>query len=181
MYGYLLSMLLFCLHTTCIYTLHSHREYNGKQRHAEDVSLVLSRARAVGVTSCILTAGNIEESTRALNYITHEDPSTSGSSMDKVTTGGDIDNSNNEEKDLKPSLKNGLYSTVGVHPTRCNEFTEKGVEVVMEMLDALLLSGKESGKVVAVGEAGLDYDRFHFCEKEQQMIGFLKQIELAEK
>lgn len=148
------------------------REYNGKQRHAEDVSLVLRRAAAVGVTSCILTAGNTEESTRALNYITHEDETASSSNT-----------SDNAPKMITNRNRNGvlLYSTVGVHPTRCNEFADKGDDVVIGLLESLLVAGKESGVVVAVGEAGLDYDRLHFCEKEQQMSGFLKQIELAEK
>jgi TatD DNase family protein len=136
-------------------------EYNGKQRHAEDVELVLRRAAAVGVTRNIITAGNIEESTKSLNYVTL------------------APNHNSEIN--SSSGNNGLYSTVGVHPTRCFEFRDKGEDEVIAALETLVVRGKQTKKVVAVGECGLDYDRLHFCDKEHQMIGFLKQIEIAER
>ena len=130
------------------------REYNGKQRHAEDVELVLRRARAVGVSRSIVTAGNLEESAKSLNYVT----------LAAAAAGESC---------------NGLYSTVGVHPTRCGEFAEKGIESVVKQLEDLLHEGRRAGKVVAVGECGLDYDRLHFCDKEQQMVGFLQQLDIA--
>ena len=132
------------------------RKYNGKQRHPEDIDLVLRRAYAAGVTKCILTAGTIEESNKALNY------ATLAPSIDTVSP-------------------NGVYSTVGIHPTRCNEFSQVGTKAVIQLLDEVVVTGKQFGKVVAIGECGLDYDRLQFCQKEQQMIGFLAQFELAEK
>jgi TatD DNase family protein len=66
-----------------------------------------------------------------------------------------------------------------VHPTRCGEFAEKGIESVVKQLEDLLQEGRRAGKVVAVGECGLDYDRLHFCDKEQQMVGFLQQLDIA--
>lgn len=57
-----------------------------------------------------------------------------------------------------------LFCTVGVHPTRCSEFEEhpEGPEAYMAALLDVLLEGRHRGKVVAVGEMGLDYDRRGF-------------------
>ena len=54
-----------------------------------------------------------------------------------------------------------LFCTVGVHPTRCSEFEEhpEGSEAYMAALLDVILEGQHLGKVVAIGEMGLDYDR----------------------
>ncbi|KAK8831168.1 hypothetical protein WA577_003339 [Blastocystis sp. JDR] len=72
-----------------------------------------------------------------------------------------------------------LYSTVGVHPTRCSEFLEGNPEEMMKELIAIGKEGKAEKKIVAVGEFGLDYDRLHFCDKETQNKYFRKQFELV--
>jgi TatD DNase family protein len=57
-----------------------------------------------------------------------------------------------------------LSTTVGVHPTRCME-----LERDPSMLDKLLnVWQANKHRISAVGEFGLDYDRFEFCSKEVQ-------------
>lgn len=126
--------------------------YNGSsQKHPPDLEHVLARAWDAGMTHIIITAGNLDEARRALELA---------------------------ESDER------LFSTVGVHPTRCGEFAkneEGGAEPYLDALMELARDGQKSGKVVAIGECGLDYDRLHFCDKPEQMEGFERQFALAKE
>jgi TatD DNase family protein len=44
-----------------------------------------------------------------------------------------------------------------------------------------VILGKVKSKLVAIGECGLDYDRFHYSSKEQQLAVFPHHFRLAEK
>lgn len=70
-----------------------------------------------------------------------------------------------------------LFTTIGCHPTRCNEFLANPDEYFEKLKTKIK---ENSTKVIAVGECGLDYDRLHFCEKEIQKQFFEKQLSLAE-
>lgn len=76
-----------------------------------------------------------------------------------------------------------LYTTVGVHPTRGDEWAshEKGPEAYMHELEMVIQDGLTDGKVVAIGECGLDYDRTQFCTVDVQMACFKEHFKLAEK
>ncbi|EPQ60510.1 Mg-dependent DNase, partial [Gloeophyllum trabeum ATCC 11539] len=98
-----------------------------------------------------------------------------------IITGGSLHESR-EALELAKQL--GLYATVGCHPTRSKEFDtfKGGPDAYLNALDKLIednLKGK--GRVVAVGECGLDYDRTHFAPEEVQKKYFRVQLSLAKK
>jgi len=136
--------------------------YNDKQRHETDVELVLQRAQSVGVSKTIVTAGNPEDSARALQLVSSP---------------------------LGPTY--GLFSTSGVHPTCSSVFKTGGSEQderdnaeIMASIESVIVTGNVAGeakRVVAIGECGLDYARLGLCEKEQQLKGFSLHLELAER
>lgn len=73
-----------------------------------------------------------------------------------------------------------LYTTVGVHPTRCEEFDKaSSPQAHLDQLKEFINKNKE--KVVAIGELGLDYDRIQFCSIETQKKYFEMQLELAKE
>eukprot|EP01104_Vermistella_antarctica_P002730 TRINITY_DN12943_c0_g1_i1.p1 TRINITY_DN12943_c0_g1~~TRINITY_DN12943_c0_g1_i1.p1 ORF type:complete len:335 (-),score=54.43 TRINITY_DN12943_c0_g1_i1:107-1111(-) len=124
--------------------------YRGKQKHESDFDDVLERSRKAGVEKCIITAGTLAEAKEAL---------------------------------IEARKHDMLFSTCGVHPTRCQqEFLADGTSDTeyMEELKKVIDDGKSDGKIVAVGEFGLDYDRLEFCPKDVQLKYFARQFELAE-
>lgn len=126
-------------------------EYNGSQKHPSDLEHVLGRAWDAGLSHIIITAGNLDEARRALEL-----------------AGSD----------------RRLFSTVGVHPTRCGEFAqneEGGPDLYLDTLMELAQDGRKAGKVVAIGECGLDYDRLRFCDRAEQLEGFERQFALAKE
>lgn len=126
--------------------------YRGKQHHPDDFDAVLQRGWSAGLEKIIVTAGSLEDA-RASIALANSD--------------------------------SRFFSTVGVHPTRCSqEFleSEEGGDAYMLKLVQVAREGKALGKVVAIGEIGLDWDRLNFCPKEVQIEWFEKQlVELAAK
>ncbi|ETN09575.1 hypothetical protein, variant 3 [Phytophthora nicotianae INRA-310] len=128
--------------------------YRGKQKHESDLTAILARAKTFGVDKIIVTGGNLEESHKALQLAKEKE----GNGLPQ------------------------LFSTVGVHPTRCSEFEANGKDpdTYFAELLAVCEQGQKEGKVVAIGECGLDYDRLEFCDKATQLKYFEKQFQLAE-
>lgn len=127
--------------------------YRGKAKHSSDLEQTLSRAAAFGVRRIMVTAGTLEEATAALDFTAKYDPSATF-----------------------------LASAVGVHPTRCNAFEEAGDggAAYLASLMQVAKTGAATGRIVAIGECGLDYDRLHFCSKEVQLRHFAKHFDLTE-
>ena len=131
--------------------------YRGKFRHQPDFDEVVERACNVGVRHVIMTAGTLQESQEAVL----------------------------KTRQLRKSNTTScqLYCTVGVHPTRCNEFVDNdtNAEQHLQSLLDIVKDGMCDGTVAAVGEMGLDYDRLEFCPKHVQQTYFEKQLLLSQE
>ncbi|PHT44815.1 hypothetical protein CQW23_13973 [Capsicum baccatum] len=89
--------------------------------------------------------------------------------ISEKVTGGSLEES---KEALAIAETATLFCTVGVHPTRCKVGFTLDVfgdpEKHLQDLLTLTKEGKEKGKVVAIGECGLDYDKLHFCPSDIQ-------------
>ncbi|AFZ79657.1 hydrolase, TatD family member protein [Theileria equi strain WA] len=128
--------------------------YHGSNKHLPDLGRVLERAKGIGMEKIIITSGCLQDVYESLEICEKYD------------------------KECK-----FLFTTVGVHPTRCNEFVKnKYSKSEKEYLDALdELIARNRSRIVAIGELGLDYDRLQFCDKDVQKKYFEFQLTLAEK
>jgi len=99
--------------------------------------------------------------------------------MEKImVTGGSLQDSKEALELVKQHDR--LFCTVGVHPTRCNDF-EKSGNPEQHLADLIMLAKDNADKVVSTGEFGLDYDRLHFCPKETQLKYFEYQFQMVEE
>jgi TatD DNase family protein len=147
-------------------------EYHGKKYHREDLARVLTRARDAGVETVLVTAGTLEEAEEAVRLAETHDPRAAGDMSVAASM---------------TASAPALFTTAGVHPTRCDAFEDSGdPEGYFEKLVDFATKNKRGGlggggRVVAVGECGLDYDRLQFCAKETQQKWFARHFELARR
>ncbi|KIY45781.1 Mg-dependent DNase [Fistulina hepatica ATCC 64428] len=100
-----------------------------------------------------------------------------------LITGTNLEES---KRALEMAKEYDLYATVGCHPTQSKIFEKypDGPDVFLESLDGLISANVQGrGRVVAIGECGLDYDRTHFAPPDIQKKYFRKcrQLSLAKK
>jgi TatD DNase family protein len=123
--------------------------YREKQRHESDLHLILDRAWAQNLEKIIITGGTLHECKECL-ALSKTDPR--------------------------------LFCTVGVHPTRCSQAlgdTDISWSAYLDSMRSFIGENIADGKIVAMGELGLDYCRLQFCDKETQKKGFIAQLKVC--
>jgi len=122
--------------------------HHGKQIHENDFDHVIERAREYGVQKFLFAAGHIEDA---------------------------IDS-------YELSLKSpDFYATIGIHPCRAKEpfkhlpespsieEQDKALADYYKRIEEIIEKSEHKEKFVAIGECGLDYDRFEYADKETQL------------
>lgn len=127
--------------------------YHGRQVHSSDLRNVLERAKSFGIEKIMVTAGCLAEVRESIKLL----------------------------EEVEEEFPEMLSTTVGVHPTRCNEFDEySSANNYMEELLTFARQHKKF-KIKAIGEFGLDYDRVQFCQPAMQRKYFEEQFKLADE
>ncbi|KAI1139916.1 hypothetical protein F5Y05DRAFT_403643 [Hypoxylon sp. FL0543] len=156
-------------------------QYHGTQRHPDDLSAVVSRAKEVGCHKLIVTGSDFTSSRHALE-IAREYPGT------VYTTAG-----------IHP-CSSSIFSTTHSHvetnghtmpcdpdpsqpiPEDDEPDVERTASIISELrtlIEEARGSSAGPSPLVAFGEFGLDYDRLHYCSKKIQLHSFAAQLDLA--
>jgi TatD DNase family protein len=128
--------------------------YHGSRKHEGDMVHVIKRAQEGGCRDMIVLAGTLADAGECLDICMRH-------------------------------AKNGirLFTTVGFHPTRCQEAfmmlpegssDEEYIDLLTDRFFKFIESGDD--RVIAIGEFGLDYDRLHFCPADMQRRFFNIQL-----
>ena len=96
-----------------------------------------------------------------------------GVGVDRIVVVGDQLASSRNALQLAQN-KTGLFCVAGVHPHNASQWNDQAAAE----LRALCVEGKASGKLVAIGEIGLDF-HYDLSPRDQQMEAFLAQAEIA--
>nr|XP_022315175.1 putative deoxyribonuclease TATDN1 [Crassostrea virginica] len=124
--------------------------YHNSTKHPDDFNDVISRAKDNGMVKMILTGGYLSECRETLELCKTD-----------VLFG------------YRYILLHGRLSSDSL--SRVHKGGPRNIST-----DLLELALANKGKVVAIGECGLDYDRLHFCPKDVQLKYFEKQMDLVE-
>lgn len=150
--------------------------YHGKKYHECDIKQVLKRAQLARVETMLLTGSSLHESREAIRL-------SSEYSSDATK----------------------LYYTLGVHPCCVNEFVlsetrstidnptnDETFNAKLQVTDLNFTKSKlrelysliadrhtDDTKFRAIGEIGLDYDRFYYSSREMQLLFFEEQLKLS--
>lgn len=154
--------------------------YNGKQYHEPDLKEVLWRASERGVKCALLTGSSVVESREAMELAHNEELCGNGVRV-RYTIGvhpccvnefanhnATIDNPSHNEK-----LNQSLGPKVLEDPSESHLKLKMLFDMMEERIEA------KDASFGAVGEIGLDYDRFYYSGKDMQKIFFEEQLKLS--
>jgi len=88
----------------------------------------------------------------------------------RIVVTGSSDDSNRAAASLASEHPGVLYATAGMHPHHAADYSDAS--------DALIRSLAREGRIVAVGECGLDYFR-NFSPRDAQLDAFRAQLDIA--
>jgi TatD DNase family protein len=109
-----------------------------------------------------------------------------GGCSDMIVLAGSLKDAEKCEEICRMSAAVRLYSTIGIHPTRCDTVFEhlpesSCDESIVAFLDEKFSAAVKNNNLVSIGELGLDYDRLQFCPMEVQKRIFRLQLRAAAK
>lgn len=152
--------------------------YNGKQRHDDDLSAVVDRARQVGCAKLIVTGSSFKSSRDAL-AIAKQFPGTVYATAgihpcsSSIFDASQPHSHNSEDEEHTPACDPDPEK-----PIPDNQVIDAGhTKTIIDDLHALVQDAGNT--LVAFGEFGLDYDRLHYCSKSLQQHSFDAQLALA--
>jgi len=90
--------------------------------------------------------------------------------VSRIVVTGSSDESNRKAAQLAQEHPGVLWSTAGVHPHHASDYTDDS--------DAQIRKLAAEGRIVAIGECGLDYFR-NFSPREAQLAAFQAQLDIA--
>jgi len=90
--------------------------------------------------------------------------------VSRIVVTGSSDESNEKAARLAQDHPGVLWSTAGVHPHHASDYTTES--------DALIRRLATEGRIVAIGECGLDYFR-NFSPRDAQLSAFQAQLDIA--
>lgn len=90
--------------------------------------------------------------------------------VSRIIVTGSSDDSNEKAARLAEQHPGALWSTAGVHPHHASDYSDDS--------DTLIRTLASAGRIVAVGECGLDYFR-NFSPRDAQIAAFQAQLDIA--
>lgn len=130
--------------------------YHGKSSHAPDLDSVLHRAYKHGIDHILITASKPQETFEAISIISHYSNINNSFTLSSCSS----------------HLPIKMGTTIGIHPCQSKDHLVN--QTVAEEIVKLI----SNPHVKAFGELGLDYDRFDYANKEEQLLSFSSQLEI---